>query len=67
MFYTEKEAAGRLGLSAKTMQQWRWRGEGPRYCKFGRAVRYSAQDLAAFVEASARQSTSDPGNDRARN
>ncbi len=58
---TEKEAATLLGVSVRTMQNWRQTGAGPRFFKIGRAVRYSERDLADFVAARARTSTSDPG------
>ena len=58
---TESEAAEFLRLKPKTMARWRWAGTGPIYRKIGGAVRYSATDLQAFVEASTRQSTSDLG------
>jgi hypothetical protein len=37
---TEIEAAQRLGLSVKTLRAWRCRGRGPKFMRFGRAVRY---------------------------
>ena len=49
---TTPEAARLLGLSAQTLADWRCRGIGPRFCKLGRAVRYSHRDLLAFAEAS---------------
>src|SRR5687767_5929214 len=45
---TEIEAATRLALSVATLRAWRHRGRGPRFVRFGRAVRYLAQDLDAF-------------------
>jgi hypothetical protein len=56
-FVAEERAAQILALSVKTLRAWRWRGEGPRFHKFGRAVRYSLSDLEAFVAANAREST----------
>jgi predicted DNA-binding transcriptional regulator AlpA len=58
----EREAAQELALSVETLRRWRWAGKGPRYCKLEGAVRYDTADLAAFIEASRRHSTSDPGN-----
>jgi excisionase family DNA binding protein len=57
----EQEAADRLGLSVKTLRQWRWAGKGPRFKKFGSAVRYSEADLAAYIESAARDNTSQVG------
>lgn len=59
---TEHQAAQTLGnLSVKTLQRWRWAGRGPRFIKIGAAVRYDPDDIAAFIEAGRRNSTSDPG------
>lgn len=57
----EHEAARRLGLSVKTLRRWRWSGRGPAFRKLGAAVRYAEVDLAHFVEAALRNSTSDTG------
>jgi hypothetical protein len=46
---TELEAANFLALSIKTLQRWRWLGQGPSYHKLGNAVRYASQDLEAFL------------------
>ena len=49
----EIEAANRLGLSVATLRAWRHRSKGPRFVRFGRAVRYLPGDLADFIRASA--------------
>jgi hypothetical protein len=49
---TEREAAVRLSLSVATLRAWRHQGRGPRYVRFGRAIRYVIEDLNSFVEAS---------------
>jgi excisionase family DNA binding protein len=49
---TEKEAAERLSLSVATLRAWRHRGCGPRFVRFGRAIRYLAPDLEEFISAS---------------
>lgn len=49
---TEREVADRLNIAVKTVQNWRWKGEGPRAVKLGkRAVRYRRADVEAFIEA----------------
>ena len=58
---TEAEVAELLGVRPKTLARWRWRGEGPRFRKIGRKVRYARSDLEEYVASSARRSTSDPG------
>jgi len=57
----EIEAARYLGLSRRTMQAWRVRGDGPPYVKLGAAVRYDLDVLAAWVASGIRHSTADPG------
>lgn len=44
------EAARILGVSEKTLANWRWRGIGPKASRIGqRLVRYHRADLAAFA------------------
>ena len=57
----EHEAARLLGLSVKTLRRWRWAGKPPRFLKIGSAVRYDPAELASFIEAARRTSTSDGG------
>jgi predicted DNA-binding transcriptional regulator AlpA len=38
-----------LGISEKTLAQWRWRGEGPAYIKIGGAVRYRWESVDAYI------------------
>lgn len=60
---SERQAAAYLNVAAKTLQNWRWRGDGPPFIKLGggKLVRYRASDLVAFVEHGLRASTSDAG------
>lgn len=55
----ERQAATRLAVSVRTLQQWRVSGDGPRFAKIGRCVRYRAIDLEAFVVANLRAHTSE--------
>ena len=50
---TEHEVAARLHLSVATLRAWRLKRKGPRYVRFGRAVRYLTRDLDRFIEESA--------------
>ena len=59
---TERDAAERLSLAVSTLRRWRWAGRGPAYRKLGAAVRYHVDDLAAYLDASVRTSTSDDGS-----
>jgi predicted DNA-binding transcriptional regulator AlpA len=47
-----EEAARRLGVSARTVDSWRWRGTGPRYVKLtSRVVRYPLDALNEWIAA----------------
>ncbi len=60
----EHEAAYALGLKVATLRRWRWAGKPPRFLKIGSAVRYDPDELADFLEAARRTSTSDSGEAR---
>lgn len=49
---SESTAATFLGLSARTLQMWRFQNKGPVYLKLGRAVRYRPGDLIDFFSSS---------------
>ena len=59
----EHEAAAVLNVEATTLRRWRWAGHPPRFRKIGAAVRYHPDDLAEFIEAASRTSTSDTGKE----
>ncbi len=48
-YLTPADAATYLGLSAKQLEAWRGRGEGPPYTKLDRAVRYNRADLDEWM------------------
>lgn len=50
-FMDQKEAGEYLGLAPKTLNKWRSLGKGPRYRKFGKAVRYTQEDLDAWANS----------------
>lgn len=52
------DAAEVLGISPRTLEDWRWRGGGPPFFKLGRRmVRYRPEDLMAFALKSRFQNT----------
>ena len=56
------EAAFLLGLSPRTLETLRLRGDGPPFVMVTkRAVRYRRQDLLEWIQARQRRSTSDDG------
>ncbi|RXZ64253.1 helix-turn-helix domain-containing protein [Pelagerythrobacter rhizovicinus] len=56
---TEAQTAERLNMSAKYLQKCRYAGGGPKFAKFGSAVRYSIADIEAFERSSLRDNTSE--------
>ena len=53
-----KSAARELGISYRTLEDWRHRGVGPVFRKLGtRTVRYAYEDLAVFADGGARTNT----------
>ena len=55
----EKAAAALLDVSVYKLQKDRITGQGLRYVTYGRCVRYRLNDIAAFIEANTRRSTSE--------
>ncbi len=59
--YSQQEAAPILGKSIAWFERSRWAGDGPRYCKLGRSVRYLGSDLNDWIASRIRHSTSENG------
>ena len=57
--YTTEEAASLLRVSRSFLMKARLRGDGPRYLKVGRAVRYREADLLDWLRSRGRTSTSE--------
>jgi predicted DNA-binding transcriptional regulator AlpA len=49
MLLRTNEAADVLGLKAITLACWRMQRIGPKFVRMGRSVRYSEEDLRAFI------------------
>ncbi len=58
-YFTAREAAVYLRTSPSTLAKRRLVGNGPKFCRVGRAIRYRKADLDAFMAATASMSTSD--------
>jgi predicted site-specific integrase-resolvase len=56
----QKELAERWTISHRTLERWRWAGEGPAYMKIGGRVVYRIADIEAF-ERDVMNATSDQG------
>jgi predicted site-specific integrase-resolvase len=42
------ELAARWNISHRTLERWRWTGEGPQFIKIGGRVVYRLEDVEAF-------------------
>jgi hypothetical protein len=58
---TTAEVAALLRLSVSILNKWRLAGRGPQFVKVGTRVRYRLHDVAIFIAASTRGSTSATG------
>ena len=58
-YLTTQEAARRLLLSARTLENLRVLGTGPVFRRHGRKVVYAPKDLAAWSDSNAKRSTSE--------
>lgn len=60
----EMEAADLLGLSIRTLQNWRVRGGGPRFVRISaRCIRYRIADIEEWISARTCANTSEPVSD----
>ena len=50
---TPEEVAEHLQKPPRTLEQWRYRGIGPRYVKVGRDVRYRWSDVEKWLDEQA--------------
>ena len=55
------ELAARWRISPRTLERWRWIGDGPRFVKLGGRVVYRLCDIEEYEQAMIRSSTSGPG------
>jgi predicted site-specific integrase-resolvase len=51
------ELAARWNISPRTLERWRWTGQGPCYIKLGGRVIYRIEDIEAFEAAKLREAT----------
>lgn len=55
------ELAVRWCISHRTLERWRWTGEGPKFLKVGGRVVYRLSDVEEYEQSIIRSSTSDRG------
>jgi predicted DNA-binding transcriptional regulator AlpA len=59
---TPPETAEYIRLTERALEDWRYRGVGPRFIRLsGRAIRYRLSDIEAWLADCERTSTSDTG------
>jgi predicted DNA-binding transcriptional regulator AlpA len=58
-FLDVAETANRLGVSASFLNKARLTGDGPRYLKIGKTVRYEWSTVLKWLEEQTRRSTSE--------
>ncbi len=51
------ELSRRWSLSPRTLERWRWLGQGPRYLKIGGRVVYRLEDIESYEAAAAKDNT----------
>jgi predicted site-specific integrase-resolvase len=56
----QTEVAQRWSVSPRTLERWRWIGQGPRFLKVGRRVVYRIEDIEAYEAEQLRTSTLRP-------
>jgi len=56
---TVKEMVSYLNLKSKTLEAMRRRGDGPRFIKVGRSVRYRGCDVLDYLDERTRESTTE--------
>lgn len=59
---TRTEVAAHLKVPPATLEQWAYRGLGPRYVRVGRHARYRWADVDAWLREQEREQPSDPGH-----
>ena len=52
---TAAETAAWLGISERTLANWRSKGRGPRYCLLRTRIRYREADISEFLATHARR------------
>jgi predicted site-specific integrase-resolvase len=58
-FLNQSRLASRWQISPRTLERWRWKGEGPSFVKIGGRVVYRIEDILAFERSNERKSTAE--------
>ena len=60
MLLTGEETSEFLNVASQTLAQWRFKGGGPTFLRYGRRVMYRKSDLLAWLAEREYQNTSQP-------
>lgn len=60
----QADLARRWNVSPRTLERWRWLGQGPRFLKIGGRVAYRLEDIEAFEAARIRTISGSTGEHR---
>lgn len=55
----QRDLAAYLGKSTAWCERARWSGDGPKFIKLGRNVRYKTDDVLAWIDDNSHSSTSE--------
>lgn len=58
--FSQIELAARWNISHRTLERWRWTGEGPQFVKLGGRVVYRLDDVEAYEAEQLRRGTQRP-------
>jgi len=61
VFLNQIELSRRWGISPRTLERWRWLGEGPAFVKLGGRVAYNMKEIESYEQSQGRTSTTDQG------
>ena len=57
--FNQVELAARWKISPRTLERWRWTGDGPAFIKIGGRVVYRLEDVETYERTQLRASTAD--------
>ena len=60
--FDQENLARRWRVSPRTLERWRWCGEGPRFVKVGRRVVYTLDDVLQYEAQRVRTRTGGTGS-----
>ena len=58
----QKQLAERWGVSPKTLERWRWLGQGPKFLKLGGRIVYRLADIETYEMQQLRSRTDLPAH-----